>query len=181
MVIKQIASDIKQYVIENLDTLLLQFEENITNNGAEVIWAETANDAVAFIQSVIETASAEYVVKTKSITPEEIHLNEALEAAGTKLIETDLGEYIVQIAGEKPYHIVTPVMHKSRKDIAVLFFEKFDTSADSSPEFFTSYVREKPREKFINAEIGISGANFLIADTGSVCLTTNEGNGLLAT
>ena len=120
------------------------------------------------------------MVKSKSMTTEEIELNEALEKNNIESLETDLGEYIVQIAGEKPYHIVTPAMHKSRDDIAKLFNKKFNTPRESTPEELTSFVRDKLREKFVNADIGITGGNFLIADTGALCLTENEGNGLLS-
>jgi L-lactate dehydrogenase complex protein LldF len=110
---------------------------------------------------------------------EEISLNEHLEKAGIESLETDLGEYIVQLAGEKPYHIVTPAMHKSKEQVAELFTEKFDLEAGSTPEQVTAFVRHLLREKFFNADIGITGANFLIADIGAVCLTENEGNAML--
>jgi L-lactate dehydrogenase complex protein LldF len=120
------------------------------------------------------------VVKSKSMTTEEIELNEALEKNEIENIETDLGEYIVQIAGEKPYHIVTPAMHKSKEDIALLFNEKFNTPSESTPEELTTFVRNKLRKKFIQADAGITGCNFLIADSGAICLTENEGNGLMS-
>jgi len=118
-------------------------------------------------------------VKSKSMISEEIELNDALEKSGIESVETDLGEYIVQLAGEKPYHIVTPAMHKSKEDIAALFHEKFGISENSTPEEITRFVRQKLRKKFVEAGAGITGANFLIADTGSIALTENEGNGMM--
>jgi L-lactate dehydrogenase complex protein LldF len=111
---------------------------------------------------------------------EEIELNKHLEAYGVEPLESDLGEYIVQIAGERPYHIVTPAMHKSKEDIAELYHEKFDTPIEMTPEELTHYTRVKLREKFTNADMGITGGNFLIADVGGIALTENEGNGVLS-
>jgi L-lactate dehydrogenase complex protein LldF len=111
---------------------------------------------------------------------EEIKLNAFLEKNGVESLETDLGEYIVQLAGQHPYHIVTPAMHMSKEDVAELFTKKFDLKPNSTPEEITSFVRGLLREKFYNAEVGITGANFLVAETGSVCLTENEGNALMS-
>lgn len=114
------------------------------------------------------------------MTTEEIDFNEHIEKIGVETLETDLGEYIVQLAGEKPYHILTPAMHKSRHDIAALFHEKFDTPEGSDPQYLTAYVRKKLRQKFRSADVGVTGANFLLADVGGVGLTENEGNGLMS-
>ncbi|MDP4185335.1 MAG: LUD domain-containing protein, partial [Bacteroidota bacterium] len=111
---------------------------------------------------------------------EEIEFNHHVEKIGIESVETDLGEFIVQVAGEKPYHIVTPAMHKSRHDIAALFHDKFNTPEGSSPEFLTKYVRGRLREKFTSAQVGVTGANFLIADTGAIALTENEGNAMMS-
>jgi L-lactate dehydrogenase complex protein LldF len=111
---------------------------------------------------------------------EEINLNEHLESRQIESLETDLGEFIVQLAGEQPYHIVTPAMHKSKEDVARLFNEKFNLPANSTPEQITAFVRRFLRDKFMNADVGITGANFIISDTGSICLTENEGNGILS-
>ena len=111
---------------------------------------------------------------------EEIQLNEHVQNCGIEAVETDLGEFIVQTAGEKPYHILTPAMHKSKYDVAELFNQKFGTPEDSTPEDLTLFVRKLLRKKFTSAEVGVTGANFLIADTGSVALTENEGNGLMS-
>lgn len=175
------AAALKHRVINNLEKYLVEFAANFEKNGGKVIWAQDAEEATQEILTLLRKKNAENVVKSKSMITEEIELNEVLEQNGIEIIETDLGEYIVQIAGEKPYHIVTPAMHKSRDDIAELFHEKFDTPRESSPEELTAYVRDKLRRKFVNTDVGITGANFLIADIGAVCLTENEGNGLMST
>jgi len=177
---KDIASAKKQDVVDNLKTYLLEFENNCIKNGGEVIWAETGEDAVNTVLEIFKQNNVKTVVKSKSMTTEEIELNQALENSDIEVVETDLGEYIVQVAGEKPYHIVTPAMHKSKEDVAELFNEKFGTPINSTPEELTLFVREKLRKKFITADAGISGGNFLIADTGAVALTENEGNGLMS-
>jgi len=173
------ASYIKSLAINHLHDYLLEFESNITANGASVIWAEDEAQAVDAIKKIMVENHCKTVVKSKSMTTEEIELNHHLEEIGVESLETDLGEYIVQLAGEKPYHIVTPCMHKSRTDIAELFTEKFNTPEGSAPEYLTQFVREKLREKFTQADVGITGANFLVADVGGICLTENEGNALM--
>ena len=173
------ASYIKSQAITHLHDYLLEFEKNITANGASVIWAEDEAQAIEAIKKIMVESNSKTVVKSKSMTTEEIELNHHLEQMGVESLETDLGEYIVQLAGEKPYHIVTPCMHKSRHDIAELFHEKFNTPEGSTPEYLTGFVREKLREKFTRAEVGITGANFLVADAGGICLTENEGNALM--
>jgi L-lactate dehydrogenase complex protein LldF len=174
------ASYIKSLAINNLHDYLLQFEKNITANGASVVWAQNSDEAVEAVKKVLIENESKLVVKSKSMTTEEIELNDHLEEIGIESLETDLGEYIVQLAGEKPYHIVTPCMHKSRQDIAELFTEKFNTPEGSAPEYLTEFVRKKLREKFTSADVGITGANFLVADVGGICLTENEGNALMS-
>jgi len=174
-------SEIKDKVINNLDKYLEQFEENFTKRGGKVIWARDGREAVRNIIEILEKNDAKLVVKSKSMTTEEIDLNKYVEAKGIENLETDLGEYIVQVAGERPYHIVTPAMHKSKEDVAKLFNEKFGTPVDSTPEFLTGYVRELLREKYTSADVGITGGNFLIADIGAVAVTENEGNALMST
>lgn len=171
---------IKHKIINNLEKYLIEFAANFEKNGGKIIWANTGEEACREIIQIINRRKATKVVKSKSMTTEEIELNEALENEGIESLETDLGEYIVQVAGEKPYHIVTPAMHKSKEDVAELFHEKFNTDRNSTPEELTGFVRNKLRKKFWEAEIGITGANFLIAETGSVCLTENEGNALMS-
>ena len=175
------AAAIKREVLKNWDHYLLEFEKNMTANGAEVLWAENAQEATEYIRKILTENEARLLVKSKSMTTEEIELNETAESLGVESVETDLGEFIVQVAGEKPYHIVTPAMHKSKEDIATLFHEKFSTPANSTPEALTDYVRGVLRKKYTAAEIGVTGANFLIADIGGISVTENEGNGIMST
>ena len=175
------AAAIKREVLQNWAKYLLEFEKNITANGAEVLWAKDDVEANEQIVKILKENKATLLVKSKSMTTEEIDLNHTAASAGCESIETDLGEFIVQVAGEKPYHIVTPAMHKSKGDIARLFHEKFDTPIDSTPESMTEFVREMLRKKYTTAQIGVTGANFLIADIGGISVTENEGNALMTT
>ena len=177
---KQRASVIKYRVINDLEENLKEFEYHFLRNGGKIIWAQDAAGAVAEILKICEKSGAKHLVKSKSMATEEVELNHTLESQGIESLETDLGEYIVQIAGEKPYHIVTPAMHKSKEDIAALFHEKFGTNPNSTPEEITFFVRKLLREKFVNADIGITGANFIVADMGGIALTENEGNALMS-
>ena len=178
---KQKAADIKRDVLNNLGYYLTQFEERITARGAKVLWAEDSKQATNYILEILKERNSKLLVKSKSMTTEEIDLNHTAESIGCKSIETDLGEFIVQVAGERPYHIVTPAMHKSKEDIAKLFHEKFETPINSSPEEMTEYVRQVLRQNFKQADIGVTGANFLIADIGGISVTENEGNALMST
>ncbi|MFV0592562.1 MAG: lactate utilization protein B [Draconibacterium sp.] len=177
---KQRASYLKEKVVSNLAAHLEEFEKNAQANGIDVIWARDGNEAVAEIKKVLEEVHAKILVKSKSMISEEIELNENLEHAGYEPVETDLGEFIVQVAGEKPYHILTPAMHKSKEDVAELFSQKFNTPKNSTPEELTKFVRGVLRKKFTSAEVGVSGSNFLVADVGGVALTENEGNGMMS-
>jgi L-lactate dehydrogenase complex protein LldF len=176
---KRRAANIKHKTINNLDKYLVEFENNFSKRGGKVIWAPNEKDAHREIMHIIKKAKAQVIVKQKSMVSEELELNELFEKNKREVFETDLGEYIVQLAGEKPYHILTPAMHKSKEDVAKLFHEKFNLPADSKPGQITQFVREKLRGEFIRADVGITGGNFLIADAGAVALTENEGNGLL--
>lgn len=178
---KRKAHTIKWRVMENLDKLLPEFESNFQKKGGKVIWANDIEEAQNEILQIIRKAGAKTVIKSKSMATEEIHLNEFLEKNHIETLESDLGEYIVQLLGQKPYHIVTPAMHLSKEDIAKLFNEKFDTPLDSTPEQLTMKARELLREKYTSYDVGISGGNFLIADSGSIALTENEGNARLTT
>ena len=178
---KRKAHTIKWKVIENLDKLLPEFESNFQRKGGKVIWANDAAEANKEILQIIKKAGAKTVIKSKSMATEEIHLNEFLEENQIETVESDLGEYIVQLLGQKPYHIVTPAMHLSKEDIAKLFNERFDTPIDATPEQLTQKARELLREKNTSADVGITGGNFLIADSGSIALTENEGNTRLTT
>lgn len=178
---KRKAHVIKWRVMENLDKFLPEFESNFQKRGGKVIWANDVAEAQKEILNIIQKKGGKTVIKSKSMTTEEIHLNEFLEKNEIESLESDLGEYIVQLLGQKPYHIVTPAMHLSKEEIAQLFHEKFGTAVDASPEQLTQKARELLREKYLTADIGISGGNFLIADTGSIALTENEGNARLCT
>jgi L-lactate dehydrogenase complex protein LldF len=175
------AAKIKRDVLKNWSQYLLEFEKNISSRGVDVLWAKDAAEATSYIEQILHDNDAKLLVKSKSMTTEEIELNETAERMGCESVETDLGEFIVQVAGERPYHIVTPAMHKSKGDIAKLFNEKFGTSIDSTPEEMTEYVRQVLRKKYTTAQIGVTGANFLIADIGGISVTENEGNALMST
>ncbi len=177
---KKRASAIKHKIVNNLDKYIVEFAANFEKRGGKIIWAQDKNEAVKEILDILKKNNVRHVVKSKSMTTEEIDLNEMLEKNDIESLETDLGEYIVQLAGEKPYHIVTPAMHKSKDDVAQLFHEKFNLPSESTPEQITSFVREKLRQKFVTADVGITGCNFLIADIGAVCLTENEGNAMMS-
>ena len=174
------AKNIKWEAIEHLDTYLLEFEQKITARGATVIWANDSAEALEAIGKICKERNCKTLVKSKSMVTEEIHLNDFLEANGIESVETDLGEYIQQLDGEPPYHIVTPAMHKSKEDVAKLFANKLGTKPDLTPEELTQVARIKLREKYTEAEVGVTGANFLIADVGGIAITENEGNGRLS-
>lgn len=178
---KRKANVTKWKVMENLDKMLLEFEANFQKRGGKVIWANDAEEAQDEILKIIRRVKAKTVIKSKSMTTEEIHLNEFLAEHQVESVESDLGEYIVQLLGQAPYHIVTPAMHLSKEDIAKLFHEKFGTPIDYTPEQLTMKARELLREKYTSADVGVTGANFLIADTGSISVTENEGNARLST
>lgn len=173
------ASSIKDYCLQEFENLLNQFEKNARGNGCEVYWASESKDALATLGGILKNEDAQLVVKMKSMLSEELELNGFLQKNKISSFETDLGEFIVQLAGEKPYHILTPAMHKSKEDVAALFHEQFGMESGSQPPEITAFVRKFLREKFIMAGVGITGANFIIPETGSVALTENEGNGML--
>lgn len=177
---KERASILKKKVLYGLDKYLSEFEANFTKRGGKVIWAQDEHEAIKEILSIAQKYNTKFVVKSKSMITEEIHLNHHLEKNNIEVIETDLGEYIQQIDGEPPYHIVTPAMHKSKEDIANLFHTKFNLSPSSSPQEITLFVRNKLKSNYTNATIGITGANFIISDTGSIAITENEGNAIMS-
>ena len=176
---RTLAAAVKNDALARLPDLLQQFETNFLANGGKVFWAETAEQAVHYVLHVAQRLQARKVVKSKSMTTEEIHLNENLEQAGLEVWESDLGELIVQLAGEKPYHIVTPAMHKSKAEIARLFQDKLQAPATDSAEELTMIARRHLRQAYITSAIGITGGNFLAADAGAVIVTENEGNARL--
>ena len=174
------AKNLKWRAIETLDQQLEEFELNFTKRGGKVIWAEDAAQAMEEIIQICKDRNCKTLVKSKSMVTEEIHLNAAMGKNGIESIETDLGEYIQQLDGEAPYHIVTPAMHKSKEDVAKLFAEKLGTSPNLTPQQLTLVAREILRAKYVNAEVGVTGANFIISDIGAVAVTENEGNARLS-
>jgi L-lactate dehydrogenase complex protein LldF len=173
------ASKIKDYCLQEFEQLLVKFEKNARGNGCEVEWAFGIDDVYKIIGRIIASEDVRSVVKMKSMISEELEINHFLQKNKVESFETDLGEFIVQLAGEKPYHILTPAMHKSKESVAELFNQKFGLDPASRPEDIAGFVRNFLREKFMSAQLGITGANFLIAETGSVGLTENEGNGMM--
>ncbi|MCX6331173.1 MAG: LutB/LldF family L-lactate oxidation iron-sulfur protein [Bacteroidetes bacterium] len=178
--VRELAKNKKWEAIEHLDLYLTQFEDQITKRGAKVFWAEDSEQALNFIGDLCKEKQCKSVVKSKSMVTEEIHLNDYLTSIGVESVETDLGEYIQQMDGEAPYHIVTPAMHKSKEDVAKLFNEHLGTDISLTPEQLTLVARKNLREKYVQAEIGISGANFILSDIGGIALTENEGNARLS-
>lgn len=174
------ASSVKTKTIENLEAYLIEFESNFIKNGGKIIWAADAEIAMKEIMTILKKAKVKSVVKAKSMVTEEIGFNHQCEKNKIECLETDLGEVIQQMDGEPPYHIVTPAMHKSKEDVAKLFHEKKGTPSDFTPQQITGYVRKMLREKYPQADAGISGGNFLIADIGGIALCENEGNSYLS-
>lgn len=173
------ARAIKREAIAHLDHYLEQFEAGVTARGGRVFWAEDGAAAREYILGVAARVGARRVVKSKSMVAEEVHLAAAFAAAGVESLETDLGEYIVQLRREPPYHIVTPAMHLRREDVAELFHERLGSPPDADSPTLVAAARGALREAFESADLGVTGANFLIADPGLVALTENEGNGRL--
>jgi L-lactate dehydrogenase complex protein LldF len=174
------AKNIKWRAIETLDQQLEEFELNFTKRGGKVLWAEDAAQAIEEIVQICKAVNCKTLVKSKSMVTEEIHLNAAMEKNGIQSIETDLGEYIQQLDGEAPYHIVTPAMHKSKEDVAKLFAAKLGTPSNLTPQQLTLVARDILRKKYTEAEVGVTGANFIISDIGGIAITENEGNARLS-
>lgn len=170
----------KHYVIENLEDHLKTFEQQFSARGGKVIWAQDAVEARKAILEIFEQHYVKKVVKSKSMVSEETGLTEFLEKNGIECIETDLGEYIVQISGDRPYHIVTPAMHLSAGDVAKIFNQNFGLPEESTPEEITAFVRKELRGKFAEAQAGITGANFIVSNAGAIAVTENEGNALFS-
>ena len=173
------AKNIKWRAIETLDQQLENFELNFTKRGGKVIWAENSQQAIEEVLKICKEKNCKKLVKSKSMVTEEVHLNSALEKNGIESVETDLGEYIQQLDGEAPYHIVTPAMHKNKEDVAKLFHEKLGTPINLTPQEMTLVARDILREKYVEAEVGVTGANFIISDIGAIAITENEGNARL--
>jgi L-lactate dehydrogenase complex protein LldF len=175
------AHDLKKHVMENLDHYLEEFERNVEAHGGHVVYAKDATEVTDFIVGLAKERGARRIVKAKSMTSEELDLNERLEHHGLEAVETDLGEFIVQLAHERPFHIVGPSLHKTRYDVAELFTKNLGVEREEVPEKQTAIARRVLRQKFLAADMGISGANMLVADSGAVVLVENEGNIRLTT
>ncbi|MCX8085300.1 MAG: LutB/LldF family L-lactate oxidation iron-sulfur protein [Rhodocyclaceae bacterium] len=179
---REAAKDIRNRVLEHLDLWLEKFEEVACARGAKVLWAKDGEEVCRLVVEIGKQHGVKKAVKSKSMLSEEAGLNQALEAAGIRPVETDLGEYILQINdNEPPSHIIAPVVHKSLDEVADLFAKTHKTPRKTDIPALTREAREVLREHFLSAEMGISGGNFLIAETGSVALVTNEGNGRMVT
>lgn len=171
------ARDLKNHILEHLDLYLEEFERNVTANGGTVHWCRTAEDARRTILDICREQDAKTVTKGKSMVSEEIALNEYLEANGVTPVETDLGEYILQLRNDHPSHIVAPAIHLTLDDVAEAFHEHHKRPKSDDPAVLMQEAREMLRKQFVAADVGITGANFLIAETGSTIICTNEGNG----
>ena len=176
---RQAAAETKWQAINHLDEHLARFAQNLEGRGAKVHWASTAQQARDVILGIIRDKKARSIIKSKAMTSEEIHLNEALEQAGFEVVESDLGEFIVQLRKEAPYHIVFPAMHLTRGQISELFQRELGSAPTQNPEDLTMSARRVLRQKYITADIGFTGANFAIAETGMISITENEGNARL--
>ena len=180
--LRQLGADIRRYSLAQLPQLLEQLEKNLTANGIQVHWAETADEANAIALSIARKHNARSIAKGKSMVSEEIEFNHAMAVAGIDAFETDMGEYIVQLAGEKPSHIIMPAIHKTKQEIAALFAEKIPgVDYTEDVDELIKIGRQVLRRKFAEADIGLSGVNFAVAETGTLCLVENEGNGRMCT
>ncbi len=172
---------IRAHTIGQLDRYLQQFAEAVETAGGRVHWAADAEAATRIVLEIARAGRVRTVVKSKSMVSEEIHLNQALEKEGLRVVESDLGEYIIQLAGETPSHIITPVIHKTKEQVGQVLHDKLGLPLTDEPAEMTAAIRTKMREIFLTADMGISGVNFGVAETGTICLVTNEGNGRMTT
>ncbi|WP_410983160.1 LutB/LldF family L-lactate oxidation iron-sulfur protein [Bacillus cereus] len=178
---REAASEIRMHTIENLDSYLEQLATNVRKNGGHVHFALKAEDAVSYVSEIARKRGAKSVIKSKSMVSEEIHLNQNLEEMGLKVVESDLGEYIIQLAGEAPSHLIAPAIHKTKEQVAELFSREAGRKIPVDTDQLLQFAREKLRKEFLEADIGISGCNFAVAESGSVVLVSNEGNARLTT
>ena len=176
-----LAAETKWEAVNHLDRYLEEFVAKLEARGTKVFWAPGAQEAREYVVKVARENNVRSIIKSKSMTSEEIHLNHTLEHEGFEVVESDLGEYIVQLRQEPPYHLVFPAMHLTRKQISDLFHEKLGSAPTDNPEDLTMIAREVMRRKYCEADMGISGANFAIAETGMISITENEGNARLTT
>ena len=172
---------IKDHTIANLDYYLGMLAENVESNGGNVYFAADINEANSYVRNVAGRIDARTVIKSKSMVSEELGLNHVLEQDGLEVVETDLGEYIIQLAQETPYHIIAPAVHKTKQQVADLLAEEDEDLSGENAESLTRRAREQLRSAFRRADMSITGANFAVAETGSIVLVTNEGNGRMAT
>ncbi|HXH84861.1 MAG TPA: LutB/LldF family L-lactate oxidation iron-sulfur protein, partial [Candidatus Tectomicrobia bacterium] len=175
------ARAIKEATLQHLDEHLERLIAGVERRGGRVHYATTAEEARAIVVDIARRSGARLAVKSKSMATEEIHLNEALAAAGVSAVETDLGEYIIQLAHERPSHIIAPAIHKTKGQVAELFERELGRPAAPDPEALTAIARAELRQRFLDADLGITGANFAVAETGTIVLVTNEGNGRMVT
>lgn len=179
--LRSLAREARERALRKLPELLERLEQNLVSRGAKVLWAENADEANRLVAQECTSRSARLVVKGKSMVTEETGLNVHLEQAGIEVVETDLGEFIIQLAGETPSHIIAPVLHKSKDTIGRLFAEKLGMLPTDDPAEMMGAARHYLREKFLQADVGISGVNLAVAETGGLVLVTNEGNGRMVT
>ncbi|MYL32092.1 iron-sulfur cluster-binding protein [Pontibacillus yanchengensis] len=173
--------EIRTHTLENIDFYLQQLSDEVSKRGGNVFFAETAEEANEYINNVVKQKEAKKVVKSKSMVTEEIGLNEALEEAGSEVIETDLGEWILQMDEDPPSHIVTPALHKNKEQIRETFASKKGYKNSDMPEELATFAREQLRKEFLSADVGITGCNFAVAESGAITFVTNEGNARLVT
>jgi L-lactate dehydrogenase complex protein LldF len=180
--LRELGSQIRRYSLANLSRLLEQLEARLTANGVQVHWAQNPDEANAIALGIAQRVKAKRIIKGKSMVSEEVGFNHAMEAAGIEALESDMGEYIVQLAGEAPSHIIMPAIHKTRQEIAKLFVEEIPGVAYTEDvDALIRIGRKVLRRKFADADIGLSGVNFCVAETGTLCLVENEGNGRMCT
>jgi len=178
---RTLAAEIKYDAVNHLDRYLVEFADNLAARGTRVCWASDAREATDYICKVAREGKVRSIIKSKTMTGEEIHLGQSLQADGFEVVESDLGEFIVQLREEAPYHIVFPAMHLSRGEISETFEQKLGSAPSDSPEELTMIARGVMRQKYCQADMGISGANFAVAETGMISITENEGNARLST
>jgi len=178
---RSLGEEIRTHTLQNIDYYLQQLSDQVSKRGGHVFFAETAEDANEYIQEVVKRKNGKKIVKSKSMVSEEIGLNKALEAVGAEVVETDLGEWILQLDGDVPSHIVTPALHLNREQIRQTFADKKGYDKTNTPEELALFAREQLRKDFLSADIGINGCNFAVAESGAITFVTNEGNARLCT
>jgi L-lactate dehydrogenase complex protein LldF len=179
--VRDAARAAKMQALRSLAEYLERFEAKLVSNGAHVHWAETPEDANRLVADIAARTGIRRVVKSKSMVTEETHLNATLERAGLTVVETDLGEYIVQLGNDRPSHIIAPIIHLTRRDVGQLMHRRLNVPYTDDAQALAATARARLREEFLTADMGVSGANFGVAETGTICLVTNEGNGRMVT